>query len=370
MVVDWISTIYHWLTGWIHVIYSQLIDMFFLNQPHPTIQRPEASQGDCVSAEIDAWAFAGRWESVVCMKAWTLQAYKTANPTIKKSGGSCCFSLKVRHFVFLATWGLSTSEVDLLKGQGVAPPEIPGFFQRFTFHAKGSAANLDKSLKLVLQHHVTHHLSLKYHQSMLTHHTLTFPRFLKAAYNYNCMLQVLPMTPLLACWLPVGEGKVLEERFVELQSSVALWWEVMGESCRKKVIPGKGSRKMMEDGQMKHTCFSCLRLTRWRLEQVFLMFGLSGMKISCGEEVLCLWALGRRWWHRRWCNSVIPVHGWHKMTTFMTGRVNPSPTSWAWNYRAWYPAAAGSAAKRERPVSPSNSNCQGTLKTKLEWKGE
>lgn len=128
MVVDWISTIYHWLTGF---IYSQL----------------EASQGDCVSAEIDAWAFAGRWESVVCMKPWTLQAYKTTNPTNKKSGGSGCFSLKVkvslnpnirttsfrlvwRGICRVSTWGLSTSEVDLLKGQGVAPPsQHPGFFR-------------------------------------------------------------------------------------------------------------------------------------------------------------------------------------------------------------------------------------------------
>lgn len=153
----------NWLTGygcWLDIYHLPLVDWMdsyhiqptdryvFFHQPHPTIQRPEASQGDCVSAEIDAWAFAGRWESVVCMKAWTLQAYKTPKSIqiqpSKSQTDHVVFLWKWgvslnpttsfrlvwrRHFAFLATWGLSTSEVDLLKGQGVAPPEIPGFFR-------------------------------------------------------------------------------------------------------------------------------------------------------------------------------------------------------------------------------------------------
>lgn len=252
--VDWIwlltgylhiSTIYHWFTGF---IYSQLIDMFLFHQPHPTIQRPKASQGDCVSAEIDAWAFAGRWESVVCMKPWTLQAYKTAKSIQEKVRRIMLFFdesegiiSESNYFFQVSLAGAFCVSCDLrpfdvrsgsFERSRCGSSWDPGIFHMCTFHAKGSAANpishwnLSSNIMLLII------ICLKYHQSMLTHHTLTFPRFLKAAYNYNCMLQVLPMTPLLACWLPVGEGKVLEERFVELQSSVALWWEVMGESCK------------------------------------------------------------------------------------------------------------------------------------------
>ena len=63
---------------------------------------------------------------------------------------------------------------------------------------------------------------------MIHSHTfLDLPNVFEGRPAPNCMLQVLPTTPPFfvspGLLLPVGEGKVLEERFVQLQSSVALW---------------------------------------------------------------------------------------------------------------------------------------------------